>query len=73
MLFGLDGFRVVSVSPSPIGVRQVLIEGVSQEQAWPNCGVFSARVHARWVQQIKDLPCGSQLAVRWQKRRVQLR
>src|SRR5664280_1939582 len=35
LLFGLDGFRVVSVTRSPIGVRQVLIEGVSQETGLP--------------------------------------
>ena len=69
MLFGLDGFRVVSVSRSPIGVRQVLIEGVAPEQACPDCGVFSAQVHARWTQQIKDLPYGAPLVVCWIKRR----
>jgi hypothetical protein len=58
LLFGLDGFRVVSVTRSPIGVRQVLIEGASQGQAGqacPNCGLFSTRVHARWSQRVKGL------------------
>ena len=69
LLFGLDGFRVVSVSRSAIGVRQVLIEGVAPEQACPDCGVFSAQVHARWTQQIKDLPYGAALVVCWIRRR----
>jgi transposase len=69
LLFGLDGFRVVSVTRSPIGVRQVLIEGVANEQACPDCGVFSARVHARWSQRVKDLPYGTPVEVSWDKRR----
>src|SRR5450756_2921143 len=72
LLFGLDGFRVVSVSRSAIGVRQVLIEGVAPEQACPDCGVFSAQVHARWTQQIKDLPYGAALVVCWIRRRLSL-
>jgi transposase len=69
LLFGLDGFRVVSVTRSPIGVRQVLIKGASQEQACPNCGVFSTRVHSRWIQRVKDLPYGAPVEVSWDKRR----
>lgn len=69
MLFDLDGFRVVSVVESAGTGREVLVEGVSGEQACPACGVFSARVHSRWVQRIKDLPYGRSLDVRWRKRR----
>ena len=39
------------------------------EQACPDCGVFSARVHSRTVQRVKDLPYGRPLVVRWHKRR----
>jgi transposase len=42
---------------------------VAEEQACPSCGVFSAQVHSRWVQRIKDLPYGRPLQVRWRKRR----
>jgi transposase len=69
LLFDLDGFRVVSVVESAGTGREVLVEGVSGEQACPACGVFSARVHSRWVQGIKDLPYGRSLDVRWRKRR----
>jgi transposase len=69
LLFDLDGFRVVSVVESAGTGREVLVEGVSGEQACPACGVFSARVHSRWVQRIKDLPYGRSLDVRWRKRR----
>jgi transposase len=70
LLFDLDGFRVVSIVASVDGAREVMVEGIAGEQACPRCGVFSARVHQRWVQTIKDLPYGPRpLVVRWRKRR----
>src|SRR5664279_4351046 len=30
---------------------------------------FSARVHSRWAQSVKDLPYGAPMLVRWDKRR----
>jgi transposase len=69
-LFDLDGFRVISVVVSGDGTREVQVEGTADEQACPRCGVFSSRVHQRWVQTIKDLPYGPRpLVVRWRKRR----
>lgn len=69
LLFGLDGFQVVSVIRSPLGVRIVVIEGVADEQACPACGVLSSRVHAGWLQSVKDLPYRAPLLVRWNRRR----
>lgn len=69
LLFDLDGFRVVSVRPLAGGSRRVVVEGTAVEQACPACGVFSAQVHQRWLQRIKDLPYGRPLVLLWDKRR----
>jgi transposase len=69
LLFDLDGFRVASVVRSALGVRVVTIAGVAAEQACPNCGVYSHRVHSRWTQAVTDLPYGRPVQVRWDKRR----
>ena len=69
LLFDLDGFQVVSVVEVDGGYREARVEGVTGEQACPDCGVFSARVHSRTVQRVKDLPYGRPLVVRWHKRR----
>ncbi len=69
LLFDLDGFRVVSVTRTPVGVREVVVAGINVEQACPACGVLTGRVHSRWSQAIKDLPYGRPLRVRWRKRR----
>ncbi len=62
LLFGLDGFRVVSVSGKQQDgselERHVVVEGVDAEQACPDCGVLSGSVHSRRQRRIKDLPHG---------------
>ena len=52
LLFGLDGFRVVSVTrvhddgdEHVEGGRRVVVEGVEDERACPDCGVLSGAVH----------------------------
>ena len=47
LLFGLDGFRVVSVVALDDSWREVLVEGTAAEQAGPGCGVMSGRMHSR--------------------------
>ena len=73
LLFGLDGFRVVSVAQQlehDVEGREVVVEGVVGEQACPDCGVLSGSVHSRKVRQIKDLPHGRRpLRVCWDQRR----
>jgi transposase len=77
LLFGLDGFRVVSVTREhthdgkhDIDVRQVVVEGVEDEQACPDCGVLSGKVHGRKLRLVKDLPHGRRpLRLWWQQRR----
>jgi hypothetical protein len=41
-----------------IDVRQVVVEGVEDEQACPACGVLSGKVHGRKLRLVKDLPHG---------------
>ncbi len=77
LLFGLDGFRVVSVTrehedreQSDDDVRQVVVEGVENEQACPDCGVLSDTVHGRTFRRVKDLPHGRQPLWLWWNQRV---
>ena len=69
LLFGLEGFRVVSVTREheqddrpdekhDDGVRDVVVEGVEDEQACRDCGVLSGAVHGRKMRRVKDLPHG---------------
>ena len=73
LLFGLDGFRVVSVAQQhehEVGGREVVVEGVVEKQACPDCGVLSGSVHSRRLRRIKDLPHGRRpLRVCWDQRR----
>ena len=77
LLYGLDGFRVVSVTGEsthdgvPDGqVRVVVVEGVEVEQACPDCAVLSGAVHSRRMRAVKDLPHGRRpLRLRWDQRR----
>ncbi|XVX18959.1 ISL3 family transposase [Actinomycetota bacterium] len=61
ILFNLPGYRVVSAAPA-VGEmpRQVLVESIDAEGACPSCGVLSARVQARPIQHVKDVPCGGE-------------
>jgi transposase len=74
LLFGLDGFRVVSVSgrrgEGQDLERHVVVEGLEGEQACPDCGVLSASVHSRRQRRIKDVPHGRRpLRLWWDQRR----
>ena len=74
LLFGLDGFQVVSVSGKQEHgsdlERHVVVEGLEGEQACPDCGVLSASVHSRRQRRIKDLPHGRRpLRLWWDQRR----
>jgi transposase len=61
ILFNLPGYRVISATPATgEQPRQVLVETIDAEGACPSCGVLSARVQARPVQHVKDVPCGGE-------------
>ncbi len=63
MLFGRDGFRVVPVQVAEHegrnGAREVVVEGVEDEQACPLCEVVAPAVHSRRLRRVKDLPHGA--------------
>lgn len=74
LLLGLDGFRVVQVEvydeAGAGALREVVVEGLEDEQACPDCGVLSASVHGRKVRVVKDLPHGRRpLRLCWDQRR----
>jgi len=79
LLFGLDGFRVRSVThkhddddDDQCGhdAREVVVEGIELEQACPDCGVLSGAVHGRKLRQVNDVPHGRRpLRVWWDQRR----
>ncbi len=81
VLFGLDGFRVVTVTREHVhdrqhddGVREVVVEGLEGEQACPDCGVVSGAVHGRKLRPVKDLPHGRRpLRLWWDQPCPQLR
>ena len=66
-------FRVVLVAQQQehdVGGREVVVEGVVDEQACPDCGVLSRSVHSRKLRRVKDLPHGRPLwRVWWDQRR----
>lgn len=58
MLFGLEGFQVVSVTRGRVhdeDVRRVAVEGVARQQACPDCGVTSEVLHARELCGVRDV------------------
>jgi hypothetical protein len=77
LLFGPDGFRVVSVTrehehdgQDDVEVREVVVEGIVAQQASPDCGVLAGAVHGRNLRLVKDLPHGRRpLRLRWDQRR----
>ena len=71
LLYDLPGFRVVSVESTPLGVRRVVIMGVSGEHGCPRCGVpVGGRPYDLRCSRVKDLPVGHRrIEVVWRKRR----
>jgi len=70
-LFGLEGYRVVSVAPEGNDGVRVVVETVEPSAGCPGCGVISTLVKDRPFRQIKDLPAsGQRVALWWRKRRL---
>ncbi len=70
LLFGLDGFRVVSVSGEQQDgqdlERHVVVEGLVGEQACTDCGALSGSVRSGRRRRVKDLPHGPRpLRLEW--------
>jgi len=56
VLFNLPGHRVVDAVDLPEGRRRVVIEAEETQDACPDCGVLSGRVHQRTRQRVRDVP-----------------
>jgi len=56
VLFNLPGHRVVDAVDLPEGRRRVVIEAEETQDACPDCGVLSGRVHQRTGQRVRDVP-----------------
>ena len=70
ILLNLTDYRVITATHESSG-RQVLVEPIATEAACPSCGVLTARIQARPVHRVKDLPAGGDgLQVRVRKRRM---
>jgi transposase len=70
VLFNLPDYQVLEViRDEGEGHRIVLVETIAVEAACPACGVFSARVHQRTRQRLRDVPFDGQVTVVWVKRR----
>ena len=75
LLYDLPGFRVVSVEPTVLGVRRVLIMQIGGEHPCPRCGVIvGGKPYDVRCSRVKDLPVGHRpVEVWWRKRRYRCR
>lgn len=71
LLYDLPGFRVVSVTVSRLGGRQVVVMQAAAEHPCPRCGVLvGGKPYDVREMRIKDLPFGHRpVQVLWRKRR----
>jgi len=73
LLFGLEGFRVVTVTREQeheTAVRTVVVEGVQSQLACLDCGALSTKVHAHKLRRVKDVPHGARpVRLWWDQRR----
>lgn len=56
LIFNLPGHDVIEATDLPLGGRSVVVQAVDRDEACPECGVISARVHAWTRQRVKDIP-----------------
>lgn len=69
VLFNLPGYEVLEVTRDDDGVRTVVIATAVSEEACPDCGVLSWRVHQRTRQLLADVPFDGSIEVAWIKKR----
>ena len=69
VLFNLPGYRVLEVTRDQDGHRTVTVSSTVLEDACPNCGTLSSRVHQRTRQRLRDVPFDGLVTVIWVKRR----
>jgi len=69
VLFNLPEYRVLATVRDETGRREVFVETPAGEAACPSCGVFTARVHQRTQQRVRDVPFDGLVTVWWIKKR----
>jgi len=69
VLFNLPEYRVLATVRDEAGRREVFVETPAGEAACPSCGVFTARVHQRTRQRVRDVPFDGLVTVWWIKKR----
>ncbi len=69
VLFNLPEYRVLATVRDEAGQREVFVETPAGEAACPSCGVFTARVHQRTQQRVRDVPFDGLVTVWWIKKR----
>ncbi len=69
LLFNLPEYRVIAVTRTIEGAREVLIDTPVLEAGCPSCGVVTSRVHQRTVQRVRDVPFDGLVTVWWVKKR----
>jgi len=69
VLFNLPGYEVVEVTRDDDGGRTVVIATPVAEEACPDCGVLSSRVHQRTRQRLADVAFDGHVEVAWIKKR----
>lgn len=58
LIFNLPEYDVIDAVDLPTGGRRVVVQAVDRDDACPDCGVISTRVHQWTRQRVADLPAG---------------
>jgi len=68
-VFNLPEYDVIEVAGDGTGGRRVTIATPAVEAACPGCGVLTARVHRRTLQQLRDVGFDGLMEVVWLNKR----
>jgi transposase len=60
LIFNLPEYAVIDAVDLPSGGRRVIVQAVDRDDACPDCGVVSARVHQWTRQRVHDMPAGGE-------------
>lgn len=60
LIFNLPEYAVIDAVDLPSGGRRVVVQALDRDDACPDCGVVSTRVHQWTRQRVADLPAGGE-------------
>lgn len=60
LIFNLSEYVVIDAVDLPSGGRRVVVQALDRDDACPDCGVVSTRVHQWTRQRVQDLPVGGE-------------